>query len=200
VCPDFMRFTAAVIAILILPIQFFCEGFLKPIESENIIKLQKWINNDLSCGVGSTCFFFLKLPTNIINPRVTVALMLAMGMGMDSLIAFKSAFLTCIGLYLISVMNMFNKDSRPYWEELGISSYDICYFDFASPDLPMFILTFSYTYNLIMYRFKYTKQKTSILNKSVTGLFILLLVLLIIWSYFSGAALGLTYIYQAFIG
>jgi len=64
----------------------------------------------------------------------------------------------------------------------------------------MFILTFAYTYNLIMYRFKYTKQKTDIWNKCVTGFFIFLLVLLMIWSYFSGAALGLNYIYQSFMG
>lgn len=36
VCPDFMRFLSAVIAILILPIQFFCQGFLKTSEADNL--------------------------------------------------------------------------------------------------------------------------------------------------------------------
>jgi hypothetical protein len=125
---------------------------------------------------------------------VTAAMMVALSMGTDSLIAFKSAFLTCIGLYGMSVFNMFYKDSRPFWEELGISSYNICYFDFASPDVSMFILTFFYTYNLIMYRFKYVKY-TSILTRTVSVIFVLLLVLAMAASYFSGVALGLNYVY-----
>lgn len=63
----------------------------------------------------------------------------------------------------------------------------------------MFILTFFYTYNLIMYRFKYQKN-TSILARSITWVLVFLLILAILASYFSGVALGLNYMYQSFIG
>lgn len=169
-------------------------------ENNSISNLQERVANDGGfCIVGSACFKFLRSPYYILSPSITAALMIGLSMGTDSLIAFKSAFLTCIGIYIISVLNIFYKDPRPYWAVNGISSYNICYFDFSVPNLSMFILTFSITYVLIMYRFKYI-NKPSILDKSFTGFLTLLLILGMILTYFAGAALGLVYVYQSFMG
>lgn len=120
--------------------------------------------------------------------------MIGLSMGTDSLIAFKSAFLTCIGIFAMGVMNMFYKDSRPFWDAMSITSYGHCFFTFASPDTSMFILTFFYTYNLIMYRFKYSGDK-SVFYTTLSWFFVLLLFLAEVTLYFSGVALGLNYLY-----
>ncbi len=81
--------------------------------------------------------------------------MIAMSLSTDSLIAFKSSLLTCIGLFFIAFIQLFYKDSRPFWENNKIVNSGHCMFDFGSPSSTLFILTFYYGYCLIMYRFKF---------------------------------------------
>ena len=58
----------------------------------------------------------------------------------------------------------------------------------------MFILTFFYSYNLIMYRFKYNKNR-SMPYTILSWFFVLLLFVAEVALYFSGVALGLNYLY-----
>lgn len=109
----------------------------------------------------------------------------------DSLIAFKSAFLTCLGIYIVSIFNLFFKDGRPFWQVPQISSFADCVFAFASPDLSCFILTFYWGYVLIMHRLKFNKNPKSPLNLVILLFYILLTIAI----YFTGVAMGVTYLY-----
>ena len=60
------------------------------------------------------------------------------------------------GLYFLTILNTFYKDGRPFWNVAKITSNGHCLYDFGSPSVTTFILTFFYSYILIMYRFKYT--------------------------------------------
>jgi len=121
--------------------------------------------------------------------------MIGLSIGTDSLIAFKSAFLTCLGVYVMVVMNMFYSDSRPFWDTVKITSYGLCNFSYASPGTEMFILTFFYTYNLIMYRFKYSNAKNSTGYIMLSWFLVLILIVASGALYFSGVALGMNYLY-----
>lgn len=140
------------------------------------------------------CSKFIDLPTLLFSWRSTCAVMIALSACFDSLIAFKSAFLTCMGIYTMAVLNMFYKDSRPFWESIKITSYGHCYFDFASPDTNMFILTFFYSYNFIMYRFKYNSD-TSCCSRVFSWFLLFILFVAFAATYFCGVALGLNYLY-----
>jgi hypothetical protein len=120
--------------------------------------------------------------------------MIVLSLCTDSLIAFKGAFLTCMGLFFLSLLNIFFKDPRPFWTSPLIKDNSHCYFDFGSPDAELFILTFYYSYIVIMYRFKFSSENSS---KFVSGLLVFLLVACIGGAYFSGIANGVTYLHQS---
>ena len=115
----------------------------------------------------------------------------------DSLIAFKSSLLTCLGLLIISFLNMLFKDARPFWTSPLVKDNSHCYFDFGSPDAELFILTFFYSYILIMYRFKFSSENSS---KTVSAVLVLLLITCFASAYFSGVANGVTYLHQSLLG
>lgn len=133
----------------------------------------------------------------IFRPLQTALVMIVLSLCTDSLIAYKSAFLTCLGLFFLSFFNLFFKDPRPFWTSDIIRENRHCYFDFGSPDAELFIITFFYGYNIIMYRFKFTSENSS---KLVSGFSVFLLVLCTAGAYFSGVANGVTYIYQSLTG
>lgn len=59
----------------------------------------------MSCKeITGICNIFISLPIYIGDIRLTCVVMIALSLGSDSLIAFKSSFLTCIGLYLVGMI------------------------------------------------------------------------------------------------
>ena len=58
--------------------------------------------------------------------------------------------MTCFGLYLITFLKMLYKDGRPFWLIPVIDGYE-CMFDFAGPGYHLYIITFFWSYNIIMY-------------------------------------------------
>jgi len=118
--------------------------------------------------------------------------MIALFLYSDSLLAYKSTILTCFGLFILSLLNILFKDPRPFWTSDLISENAHCFFDFGSPDTELFILTFFYSYIIIMYRFKFAPEYQS---TALTAFLISLLLLCIAGAYFSGVVNGVTYIY-----
>ena len=113
----------------------------------------------------------------------------------DSLIAFKSALLTCLGIYCITFLKLVYKDARPFWLNDDIDSYN-CAFDFAGPAQSLFTIGFFWVYNVIMHCLKYAERKR-------TGLVIALFSLIVVmgaWVIFAGLYSGTIYIYQNVVG
>jgi len=75
----------------------------------------------------------------------------------DTLLAFKSATLYCIGQYIFIIMSILYQSPRPFWNSAEIHAYpNYCYFDLASPSLAIFNAVFFINYNIHMYFYKYT--------------------------------------------
>ena len=64
-----------------------------------------------------------------------------------------------MGYYLIVILRLLYKETRPYWEDEGNNNV-LCSYSFASPSLHSFIATFYWTYLFISYSFG-KKEKTS---------------------------------------
>jgi hypothetical protein len=99
----------------------------------------------------------------------------------DSLIAFKSAILTCFGVYIITFLKLIYKDGRPFWIAYDIEGW-ICEFDFAGPSYHMFLISFFWCYNIIMYCMKYAEK----VNIPLVVSMFLSLLLLSVWVIIAG--------------
>jgi len=73
----------------------------------------------------------------------------------DSLLAFKSAIITCFGYYILTCLKLLYKDARPFWLSTEITGFR-CRFDFAAPSYHLYTLMTFWAYNIIMYRMKYS--------------------------------------------
>ena len=114
----------------------------------------------------------------------------------DSLLAFKGAIVTCVGIYMIAFMNIIYKDGRPFWNNKSIISNGLCYFDFSSPSENSFLSFFFLNYMLIMGRYKYAGET----NRSINAALIFGVIYLNVNCYFAGIANGVTYLYQSLMG
>lgn len=177
------------LAIIIIPLEIFVQHVLQDNESEMIVKLQQ------SFGHSAALEFFMRLPLILVRPQVTCLFMCLLYLASDSLIAFKSAILTCFGFYFITFLKLLYKDGRPFWLDSQVTSYD-CVFDFAGPGYHLYIITFFWTYNIIMYCMKYAEKVHTTL---VTCLFLMLGVVTA-WIVVAGLYTGTIFIYQNVIG
>jgi hypothetical protein len=137
----------------------------------------------------------MMIPQHILTPEVTIAVFFFLYLVSDSLIAFKSALLTCYGLFILTILKMLYKDARPYWIDGEISATE-CFFDFSGPSYQMFLLSFFYNYLIIMYCMKYTERPKKVLGR-------VLLVLVFLFAavdFFSGLYTGQVYIYSNIAG
>jgi len=82
------------------------------------------------------------------------------------------------------------KDGRPFWLNKNIEGYD-CQFDFAGPGYHLHIITFFWTYNIIMYQMKYSEKINYNLVYTMFGL----LGLFTVWIIIAGLYTGTIYIY-----
>jgi hypothetical protein len=108
----------------------------------------------------------------------------------DSLIAFKSAISSCFGIYFITFLKLLYKDGRPFWIKPAIIGYE-CSFDFAGPGYHLYIITFFWAYNIIMYGMKYSER----VNLKFVYLLFAALGLMAVWIIIAGLYTGTIYIY-----
>jgi len=108
----------------------------------------------------------------------------------DSLIAFKSSIMTCFGIYLITFLKLLYKDGRPFWINADIIGYE-CMFDFAGPAYHLYMITFFWLYNIIMYCMKYSEN----VNKPLVIILFTALGLIGVWIIIGGLYNGTIYIY-----
>ena len=135
------------------------------------------------------------IPLMAVRPFVTCLFMALLYLTTDSLIAFKSAILTCFGLYFITFLKLLYKDGRPFWLKENIDSYD-CAFDFAGPSYHLYIITFFWSYNIVMYCMKYAEK----VRVNIVAFLFSLLVLFSVWIVIAGLYTGAIFIYQNVIG
>ena len=113
----------------------------------------------------------------------------------DSLLAFKSALITCLGYYVLTVLKLIYKDARPFWISSEVEPYR-CRYDFAGPSYHLYTIITFWVYNVIMYRMKYNDRVNIcevITLLTYLGIFGILVVI---------AALhqGTTFLYQEMMG
>lgn len=140
-----------------------------------IIPLQAYlVQNHCNTGI---CNHLISLPIYLFNIRAACTWMILLSLCTDSLLGFKSTLLTCFGIAFMSAFNTCYKDGRPFWDIAEIDSFGHCYFDFASPDQTMFVLTFFYGYNLMMYRYKFSIKTNTIWNYCLVFLYAVLMIM-----------------------
>ena len=93
----------------------------------------------------------------------------------DSALAYKTALVTAMGIYILAFIQMMFKSGRPFWDAANISSNGHCYFGFAGPSQGAFLMTFFWPYVIVMFLFKYYKHPHRVLN------WVLLALLVILW-------------------
>lgn len=80
----------------------------------------------------------------------------------DSLLAFKTAIITCFGYYILTFLKLMYKDARPFWLSEQIVGHR-CRFDFGDPSYHLYTMITFWSYNIIMYQMKYAEK----VNKKV---------------------------------
>ena len=98
--------------------------------------------------------------------------------------------MTCFGIYFITFLKLLYKDGRPFWINPDINGYE-CSFDFAGPGYHLYIITFFWAYNIVMYCMKYAEK----VNNAIVYLLFFLLFLMGVWIVIAGLYTGTIYIY-----
>jgi len=113
----------------------------------------------------------------------------------DSLLAFKTAIITCFGYYILTFLKLMYKDARPFWLSNDITGYS-CRFDFGDPSYHLYTLTTFWVYNIIMYKMKYAEKVNKQSVYMMFGGLIVFSVILMIAAIHQGTA----FLYQEFMG
>lgn len=66
-------------------------------------------------GSSETLLHIFELPLILVRPVASNFFMILLYLTTDSLLAFKSAFITCMGYYILTVLKLLYKDARPFW-------------------------------------------------------------------------------------
>jgi hypothetical protein len=88
-------------------------------------------------------------------------------------------------------MKMLFADSRPFWDARDVDSYGICTYEYASPNIQGFFVSFSAVYLYMQHRKIYSNMNSKWLN----GFLIFLIVFLLNENIIGGAWNGITYMY-----
>ena len=173
------------LAIIIIPLEIFVQNVLQDKEGNMIRNFQTNLD-----GSASFLRVFMQIPLALVTPQITLLFMILLYLSTDSLIAFKSSLLTCFGIYIMTFLKLLYKDGRPFWVEPDIKGYS-CAFDFAGPAYHLFILTFFWVYNLVMYCMKYAEE----VNLPLIYFLGVMMFLLGIWVIIGGLYTGSIFIY-----
>ena len=111
-CSKAMKIVSIVMAILVIPLQLFFTGVVQDWENEAVILP---LQEKLAISTDDPLNGFMSSPIYLFNARTTVFFMMSLYMFTDSLIAYTTAFTTCIGIYILAFLNLLFKDGRPFW-------------------------------------------------------------------------------------
>jgi len=151
---NLLKIICIILAIIIIPLEIFLESVLQTVEDNLIEKIQtSFPDPDLY----PFWDVFFKIPIYLFSVNTTCLFMCLFFLSTDSLIAFKSAILTCFGVYIMSFLKLVYKDGRPFWLSSQVNGL-LCEFDFAGPAFHLFIVSFFWSYNIVMYCMKYAEK------------------------------------------
>lgn len=139
---------------------------------------------------------FFEIPMTLVRPQATMHFMQFMYLTTDSLLAFKTAIITSMGYYILTVLKLAYKDPRPFWLDQKIHGYR-CRFDFGGPSYHLYTLTTFWAYNIIMYRLKYAEPPV---NKRLAYAMFGAVFIFGLWVVIAGLHQGTAYLYQEFLG
>eukprot|EP00349_Pseudokeronopsis_sp_Brazil_P000047 CAMPEP_0202956488 /NCGR_PEP_ID=MMETSP1396-20130829/993_1 /ASSEMBLY_ACC=CAM_ASM_000872 /TAXON_ID= /ORGANISM="Pseudokeronopsis sp., Strain Brazil" /LENGTH=477 /DNA_ID=CAMNT_0049673519 /DNA_START=6 /DNA_END=1439 /DNA_ORIENTATION=- len=190
-----LKIICIIVAIIIIPLEIFLESVLQSVENKLILQVQETFPFPTSDGENHGWEVFWKIPIYLAMENVCCLYMCFLFLCTDSLIAFKSALLTCFGFYFITFLKLVYKDGRPFWLSAEVQGL-LCEFDYGGPSYHLYVMCFFWVYNLIMYRMKYAYE----VNKCVNSLCVVLISVLSAWIVLAGMYCGVSYIYQNIIG
>lgn len=96
--------------------------------------------------------------------EVAVLIQLAFFLGSDSLISYKTTMCYCIGVYMITMLQLLYIEPRPFWVNADINIPNgYCPISYAMPDQGTFNIIFflSYTAFMQLYKYKRPDQRKS---------------------------------------
>jgi len=186
---NLIKIICITLGIIIIPLEIFLQNVLQSVEGDLILTIQKAFGN--SEGLRA----FMWIPITFVRPEITCLFMFFFYLATDSLIAFKSALLTCFGLYIITFLKLLYKDGRPFWLNSDIIGYQ-CMFDFAGPGYHLYTIAFFWSYCIVMYCMKYAEKVNTLLVNLLFFILFLISCLITI----AGLYTGTIFIYQNVIG
>ena len=114
-------------------------------------------NLQQSLGNSTALITVFSIPLKLVRPDATMFIMEFLYLTTDSLLAFKTAIITCFGYYILTCLKLMYKDARPFWLSNDIVGYS-CRFDYGDPSYHLYTITTFWVYNIIMYQMKYAEK------------------------------------------
>lgn len=104
-----IKIICLVLAIIAIPLQIFLDKFLTSVEIPMIIAIQN------AFGDSKALLNSFAIPMILVRPQATMNFMEFLYLTTDSLLAFKTAVITCFGYYILTCLKLMYKDTRPFW-------------------------------------------------------------------------------------
>ena len=114
----------------------------------------------------------------------------------DSLLAFKTTFVSGFGMYGLIFAQLMIGDGRPFWDQTNVNSNGQCLYSYSSPNTRAFNMTFMFPYIIVIYLYKYNAKP----NIFVNTICIVSLLMMWVWIYVESYVNGTAYIYQNVCG
>lgn len=119
-------------------------------------------------------------------------------LGSDSLIAYKTTFCYCIGVYLMTILKLVYAEPRPYWTHSEINTpANECDLSYGNPSLSTFNLVFFWSYTAYMKLYRYVKVEERRSYQIWLAAFMIAIAELILIQTFW--IFGITFLYQQLI-
>lgn len=115
---NLLKIVCIILAIIIIPLEIFLESVLQTSEDTLIAHVQEHFPDpfkDAEDTKISGWNVFFQVPIYLVKVNMTCLFMCILFLSTDSLIAFKSAILTCFGVYIMTFLKLIYKDGRPFW-------------------------------------------------------------------------------------
>jgi hypothetical protein len=188
---DYGIIICLLICVFYIPMELVCKTMIKPYEQDFLMKMQGW--RDSHSGAMQT---FFSVPRYMLDDRTFLSFLMCLNSFSDSLLAFKTLLLTCVGYFLLCFFKMIFMDSRPFWDVALINSGEFCKFGYGAPQYEGFFTVFTIPYLYVLHRNKYIKNPSYIIN----CILIFVMVFFVFANIFSSVYNGINYIYQIIFG
>jgi len=137
------------------------------------------INIQRTFGNSTALIYSFDKFRKLVQPDASMFIMEFLYLTTDSLLAFKTAIITCFGYYFLTFLKLLYKEARPFWLSNEIQGYS-CSFDFGDPAYHLYTITTFWVYNIIMYQLKYAEKVNKRFVNAIFGFFILFSGLLVV--------------------